>query len=125
MGQKEEDKQNEKKVEEPQEPERSPEEKERKELEEILTEIPLKPVQYAICIDTLTDGSRFTDEQINIIRRFAKTVSQTLLRIEQRIFKTEVEKRVAVHEAEAKVLSNIPEDEDKIESQKKKIKKKL
>merc|ERR1711916_258915 len=59
------------------------------------------------------------------IRRFAKTVSQTLLRIEQRIFKTEVEKRVAVHEAEAKVLSNIPEDEDKIESQKKKIKKKL
>lgn len=111
------------------EPEESEEEKAAREAAEaaaiaeanelfLISHLPKDPINYVVCLDTLTGGQRFTEEQIALIKRFIKMLKETMLRLDRALFKEERLKR----ETFAQLEEGVEEPtEDDVEAEKAKI----
>lgn len=64
----------------------------------LISHLPKNSMDFVVCMDTLGLGSRYTDEQLELSRRFIKLMKDTLLRLDRFLFKEERLKRAALGE---------------------------
>lgn len=112
--------------EEPEEPkEETEEEREARELAEaaakqaaeelyLVTHLPKKSLDYAICLDTLGQNRRFAEEEIAYIKKMVSQLNETVVRIDRQLFKEERIRRAALVEYNESVEEKT-EDEKKQE----------
>ena len=77
--------------------------------ETVISRLSKRKLAFAVCLDTLGQGRRLSDEQVGYATRLAQLLQDTLLRIDRETYRRERKARAAI----AAVLAGVvPKDED-------------
>jgi len=93
-------------------------ESERKAAEDeaaLLSILDRKPVEYAVCLDTLSQNRRFSEQEVTFVRNACKALKNTLQRIDLDQFKHDMKKKDQLLSSSVRVKSDEEEKSEMAE----------